>query len=407
MRPSERSFLILTGLIVSIFFTGSTVIAVLYSAGTFDDVYELTARFSNAGQGLIKDSDVKVRGVNVGEVKEVDLDDRGRALVTLRLQADEKIPVDARAVVRPKTLFGEKFVDIETDPESEQDGPFLSDGDEIGDTVGSFELEQVLVGAEEVLASVKPADLAVILDTLAGSVDGQEEKIRRQIDNWSKVARVFAEHDADTRQFLDDFETLAGALDRAGDDVVVLARELNRALPPLNARRDTLDDLLDDTADVARHLAEVFERVQPTLEKMVTEGGKTIQTLHDHREQVPKLVVSLRDFAQVLAQAGRYEGNFYEHDDGATMATIKFVFDQATLVNLACAITETSEACTLGRALTGVTSTGAASAAPGANLFRVGPTQGSVAVVDVVSQMVLGVSAEALAEVVQATGAAS
>ncbi len=400
MRPSERSFLILTGLAVSIFLTGSTVVAVLYASGTFDDVYEVRARFGNAGQGLIKDSDVKIRGVNVGEVESVELDDAGRALVTLQIRSDEEIPVGSQALVRPKTLFGEKFVNIEV-PEAAVGGPTLGDGDEIESTVGSIELERVLVTAEELLDSVRPADLAVILDTLAGAADGQGERIRRQIQNWSEVAAVFAKHDADTRQFLDDFETLTGAFDRVGDDIVATTRSLNEVLPPLNERGDQLADLLDDAADVSRHLAEVLEEVQPTLEKMVTEGGKTIQVLHDNREQVPKLVVSLRDFAKILAQAGIYEGNFLQHDNGAIAGTIKFVLDQATLVNLACAVAEASEVCTLGRALPGidlgaggVASTGSGSvSAPSAG----SATEGSTAVVDVLSQVVFGMSGHAFA----------
>ncbi len=400
MRPSERSFLILTGLVVSIFLTGSTVVAVLYASGTFDDVYEVSARFGNAGQGLIKDSDVKIRGVNVGEVESVELDDAGRALVTLQIRGYEKIPVGSRALVRPKTLFGEKFVDIEV-PDTSAGEPVLEDGDEIESTVGSIELERVLVTAEELLDSVRPADLAVILDTLAGAVDGQGERIRRQIQNWSEVAAVFAKHDADTRQFLDDFETLSGAFDRVGDDIVATTRSLNEALPPLNERGDKLADLLDDAADVSRHLAEVLEEVQPTLEKMVTEGGKTIQVLHDNREQVPKLVVALRDFAKILAQAGVYEGNFLQHDNGAIAGTIKFVLDQATLVNLACALSETSEACTLGRALPGV-DLGAGGVASTESTSEAAPsgrsaTEGSTAVVDVLSQVVFGMPAHAFA----------
>lgn len=398
MRPSERSFLILTGLIVSIFFTGSTVVAVLYASGTFDDVYELQARFGNAGQGLIEDSDVKVRGVNVGEVKSVVLDDAGRALVTLRIDADERIPVGARAVVRPKTLFGEKFVDLEVTPESEAEGPYLADGDEIASTVGSIELERVLVIAEDLLDAVGPADLGVILDTLAGASGGEAERIRRQIANWSEVAAVFAEHDADTRRFLDDFETLTGAFDRAGGDIVAMTRSLNRALPPLNERGDSLDDLLDDVADVARHLAEVFEEVQPTLVKMVTEGGKSLQVLHENREQVPKLVVALRDFARILAQAGVYEGNFFRHEDGAVAASIKFVLDQATIVSLACTVAEASEICDLGRDLLPGALGTRATHDPGTGDSAVAPAADDTnPVVDVLSRMVLGVSAQAFA----------
>src|SRR3546814_14826875 len=72
--------------------------------------YELSGRFDAAGQGLLPGSDVKVRGVNIGEVDGIRLVD-GAAEVTLRIHDGEQVPVDATAIIRPKTLFGEKFID--------------------------------------------------------------------------------------------------------------------------------------------------------------------------------------------------------------------------------------------------------------------------------------------------------
>lgn len=402
MRHSERSFLILTGLVVSIFLTGSTTVAVLYASGTFDDVYQLQARFDAAGQGLINDSDVKVRGVNIGEVDGVELDAAGRALVTMRIRGDEQIPVDAQATVRPKTLFGEKFVDIETTREGERVGPYLEDGDEIEHTLGSFELEEVLVGAQELLDAVEPADIGVILGTLASASSGVEADIRRQVQNWSAVADVFARRDAESRRFLDDFETLAGAFRRGSDDVVGLSRSLNQALPALNAQGDGLDDLLDDLADVSRHLAEVLERNQPTLVKMVTEGGKTLAVLHEHRERIPEVVVGLRDFARVLAQASLYEGNSFQVTEGGSgrAATIKFVSDASTLTALVCAKTGAHALC--DALLPFLDQIGLSSGSvPPVRITGAGPvTRGVDAVVDLMTVNLTGVSTTATVEAV-------
>src|SRR4029079_2192575 len=84
----------------------------------------MKASFANAGQGLQHGSDVKLRGVNVGKVQSVKLED-GRALVTMEINHSTKVPTSATATVRPQTLFGEKFVDIETGS-GEGAGPYYS-----------------------------------------------------------------------------------------------------------------------------------------------------------------------------------------------------------------------------------------------------------------------------------------
>jgi phospholipid/cholesterol/gamma-HCH transport system substrate-binding protein len=393
MKYTERSLTIVTGLVTAILMVGTTYVAVLYSSGTFDDVYKVQARFSTAGQGLIKQSDVKVRGVNIGRVETVALVD-GEALVTMRIDGDERIPVGSRAVVRPKTLFGEKFVDIEVDAAKERRGPFLTDGDRITSTVAGYELERVLVTAQKLLASVDPADLTVIVDTLAESSRGQGERIRRQIGNWAAVADVFARHDADTRQFLDDLEVLAASFDRSADNVVGLSRELNSSLPTLNAERDRIDDLLDGAADVARYAADIFERNRPTLEKAITEGGKTLAVVHEHRDELPDLLVALRDFARILARAGEFQGNAYELPDGTLAGTIKLVSNEEGLLALVCSLLGDHTLCETTGDLLDLddlgTSTGA-SGSGGGTVAQPPVRRGPEALANVLAQMVTGV----------------
>src|SRR5947208_8172210 len=122
-RVSERLVRIMTGLISLVFFMSVTVFGVWVGAGKLSSKYRLHANFSSAGQGLQSLSDVKIHGINVGQVTSVHLV-RGRAQVNMALHSDEKVPVDASATIRPKTLFGEKFVDI--DPgRHEAQGPFI------------------------------------------------------------------------------------------------------------------------------------------------------------------------------------------------------------------------------------------------------------------------------------------
>ena len=98
------------------------------------------------------------------------------------IKRTEKVPVGAKATIRPKTLFGEKFIDI--DPgDKEATGPFLEDEDRITDTLGGFELEKVLTDLYPILKAVKPEELSVIVSTLAQGGDGQGPAINRSLVN--------------------------------------------------------------------------------------------------------------------------------------------------------------------------------------------------------------------------------
>ena len=318
LRMNERRFRIAAGLIAMLFLASSTYFGVKVAVGALKPRYQLEASFTSAGQGLQSESDVKIHGVDVGRVKKVRLRD-GRALVRLDIDKDERIPVGATATIRPKTLFGEKFVDIDPGP-NETSGPFLGDEDVIDKTVGGFELEKVLSRLYPVLQAVQPEELAVILDTLAEGGRGEGPAISRQIGNFAILADIQARHDLDVKQFLDDLALLSDELADRGDDLVAAARDLNVALPPLNERSDELGALLDETARFTGDVADLLQANESFQRKAATDGGKTIQILYDRRSQIPPLVLGLRQFLEALTRVGHLD-----YGDGTRLAAVKFV----------------------------------------------------------------------------------
>jgi phospholipid/cholesterol/gamma-HCH transport system substrate-binding protein len=318
---TDRTFRILAGLITLLFLASATIFGVATANGALRDVYHLDASFAAAGQGLIQQSDVKIHGVNIGKVAGVHLRN-GRALVRLEIDHGEKVPVDAKATIRPKTLFGEKFVDIEPGAH-ESSGPFLANNDAIKNTVGGFELEKVLSELYPILQVIKPEQLDTVLRNLAQGGEDLGPSINRTIVNFGAVADVQARHAADTQQFLDDLAKLSGELADKADDLIAGANDLNQALPVLNQRGDELTVFLDQATRLSRDVADVLEANKPFLEEVVTEGGKTLQLLDDNKAQIAPLVVGLRQFVEILAEAGRIP-----RGDGTTMAAVKLVFGE-------------------------------------------------------------------------------
>jgi phospholipid/cholesterol/gamma-HCH transport system substrate-binding protein len=306
----------LAGAIVLILMASLTVFGVRASNGALRPRYQVVASFEAAGQGLLSKSDVKIRGVNIGSVKSVRLRD-GRALVRMDIDDDERVPVSSTATIRPKTLFGEKFVDIDPGPD-EQRGPFLDDEQEITQTTGGFELEKVLSEAYPIVKAIDPEELATILAELSAAGDDLGPTVNRTIANFTKVAEQQNNRTAELAQFLDDLALLSETLESSSPTLVDTARDLNVALPELNARGPQLATTLDQAARLSADLADLLEANRPFLDKAVTEGGKTIQLLFDERGQIPGLVKGLRYFFEVLGSVGRIELG-----DGTRMAAVK------------------------------------------------------------------------------------
>jgi len=317
-RLTERTFHVVSGLAAIVLGLAAVTLGVEISNGALRPKYQLMATFTAAGQGLQSRSDVKVHGVDIGRVKSVKLVD-GEALVRMDIDSDQRVPVVSKATIRPKTLFGEKFVDI--DPgDAETTGPFLHDEGVIKDTLGGFELEQVLADAYPVLKAIKPEELLVVLDELAKGAQGEGPAINRQIGNFKKLADVQAVHDPDTDRFLRDLASLTSDLDGHTADVVAGAQALNRALPVLDQRGAELTTTLEQSARLSADLADLLEANQPFLIKGVTEGGKVLQVAADRQGQIGPLILGLRHYLELQAEVARIP-----FGDGTVLAAIKFV----------------------------------------------------------------------------------
>lgn len=102
--------------------------------------YTVTARF-NAVDGLTVGSDVRVGGVKVGSVAAQTIDmEEFRAVVTMVIRPDVRLPEDSTATVSSEGLLGGKYIRI--DPGASK--TLLADNSELTDTRDIVSLEELL-----------------------------------------------------------------------------------------------------------------------------------------------------------------------------------------------------------------------------------------------------------------------
>jgi len=164
----------------------------------FTPVVMVTLMAARIGNQLQNSSDVKIRGLIVGEVRSITSTGNG-ASIEMALQPDQVagIPVNVSARILPKTLFGERYVDlvIPSDPSSKA----IAEGDTISQdrTVVAIELERVFDDLLPLLRTVKPEKLAATLNALATALDGRGTQLRPQPRPGRQVLRRHQPEDAD------------------------------------------------------------------------------------------------------------------------------------------------------------------------------------------------------------------
>jgi virulence factor Mce-like protein len=184
----------------------------------FTDVAMVTLETDTAGSQLQEASDVKVRGVIVGEVREVEADLEGaRIHMAINPEYLDQIPADVTARLLPKTLFGERFVSLELPEAPAQER--LADGDVIGQdrSENAIELQRVIDDTLPLLQAVQPQDLAYTLGAIADAVRGRGEVLGDNLVNTGNyigdINTVLPELQQDISLLADFADTYEGAAD--------------------------------------------------------------------------------------------------------------------------------------------------------------------------------------------------
>jgi virulence factor Mce-like protein len=74
--------------------------------------YRFVAQIPETTQ-LAKESDVRISGVSVGKVKQIETNTDGPSHVTIELESKyAPIRIDSRAMLRQKTLLGETYIEL-------------------------------------------------------------------------------------------------------------------------------------------------------------------------------------------------------------------------------------------------------------------------------------------------------
>src|ERR1044071_1785009 len=156
-------FLVIAGMFV--------VLSIAFYRKTFTEIVPVSLETDHVGNQLRTGADVKLRGVIVGEVRTI-RPEGDHAVLDLALDPDHvgDIPGNVTARLLPKTLFGERYVALQTPaaPSGE-----LREGAVIWQarTSSAVEIEEVLDNLMPVLRAIQPEKLSSTLNAMATALD--------------------------------------------------------------------------------------------------------------------------------------------------------------------------------------------------------------------------------------------
>jgi len=221
----------------------------------FSDDVTVTLKTDRIGNQLNKSSEVKARGVVVGTVRAVNPAQDG-ATVELAMKPDmlSRIPKDVTALLIPKTLFGERYVQLSIPDRSTKDPIRAGDVIRQDRSANAIELEKVFDDLLPVLKAVQPQKLATTLTAISTALEGRGERIGEAMTSTAAYLDDFNPH---LPTLTSDLQKLAQVSELYGDIAPDLLDSLTDSSVTLNTVADERVQLTDLYADVTRSAQDV------------------------------------------------------------------------------------------------------------------------------------------------------
>jgi virulence factor Mce-like protein len=293
-----------------------TVTLVRLANGDFAGDYKLSGTFPRAGEGLNPGSAVVFRGVQVGRVSTISLN-QNQAQVTVLIEPSFKVPSAATATIEPVNLFGAEQVAISTPDRNSEAGPYLEPGSTFAHAQSSDELGDLFAAATPLLNKIDTTNLSTVLSELAQASRGEGPKIAASISAGTQLAGLLDRTLNAQILALDSFARFTQAIAPAAGDLNNLNAQINAALPSFNAEEADYENLLNTLIPFSNRLAALLSTYHPDIATILVSGDNVSRVLLAQQSSIGQVINGAYHYFQKIAQGA---SGLNKLPDGSTYA---------------------------------------------------------------------------------------
>ncbi len=214
----------------------------------------ITLYTDHTGNQLDPASDVKVRGIIVGEVRSISSHGDGAKLrIALDPGRVDIIPSNVTAQILPKTLLGERYVSLvlPAAPAAHIKAGAVIEQDR---SSVAIQFSKVLTDLLPVLDALQPAELNATLNALATALQGNGAQLGRNIDQFDSYLKSINPYVDQLVTDLDQFGDVATEYNNAAPALLDTLSNLKTTSATITAKQDALSSLLISATSASNSL---------------------------------------------------------------------------------------------------------------------------------------------------------
>ncbi|MGD6746965.1 MCE family protein [Streptomyces sp. BH106] len=257
-----------------------------------------SAAVSEAG-GLKSGDEVRIAGVKVGKVKDVDLDG-SHVKVTFAVKGDPGFGTRTGASIRVRTILGAKYLALYPKGPGQ-----LKPGSEIplARTTSAYDVVEAFSDLTRTTERVDTAHLAKALNTLSSTFEDSPDEVRASLKGLSKISRTVSSRDKELRTLLRHANGVSGVLAEHSDDFTTLIKDGDKLFKEITARREAIHTLLETSAALGLELSGLVKDNEKELGPTLANLNGVVRMLERNQSSLDRGIKALAPFLRVFTNA--------------------------------------------------------------------------------------------------------
>ncbi|MQY04062.1 MCE family protein [Actinomadura macrotermitis] len=270
---------------------------------SFTKVTMVKLRTASVGNEMHPHADVKLRGVVIGEVRDIS-SDGGDATLELAIQPDKMrlLPANVTAQMLPTTLFGPRFVAL-IPPAAPSPARLTAESVISQDrSSNAIEVQRVLNNLMPLLTAVQPAKLSATLTAVAQALDGRGTELGQTLVELDAYLKKFNPNLPALNRSIRELATLSNHYSEAAPDILQALNDATYTSRTIAAQRANLAAMYESVTGVSDDLTVFLRENSANMIRLSAQSRGTLEVLAKYSPELPCTLKMLTDFVPKMDQ---------------------------------------------------------------------------------------------------------
>ncbi|WP_183095900.1 MCE family protein [Nocardioides stalactiti] len=246
------------------------------------------AQFADA-TGVVSGDDIRVAGVKVGTVQDIEVVEDNRALVTFTVDADTKLDDATHATIRFRNLIGQRYIALTQEGNGDAE---LEEGDTIpvSRTQPALDLTVLFNGFKPLFEALSPDDINKLSYEIVQVFQGEGSTVESLLSSTASLTSTLASRDQVIGELLDNLSYVLDRVADRDDQLTDLIASFRNLVGGLKDDREAILSSLDGISELAVATAGLVDEIHEPLVRDIKEARQFVELLDRNKGEIDRVL---------------------------------------------------------------------------------------------------------------------